>query len=174
MSPRTTNRVRALAVAAIILGCSGGGGEADEPQSGPDAGRPAGDAGGQLDDTGGGEPDDTGSPDPVDAGNPCDGGCAAGRWSECTCASSDPCGWAGDGLCQGYCIELGIVTEMFDDNDDCEGPCTGLCARGVYVPCTCGVDDPCGWAGDGRCDEICVEGGFVEEMFDDGDDCADP
>jgi hypothetical protein len=50
-------------------------------------------------------------------------------------------------------------------------PCDGACAGPFYNACACGPDDPCDWAGDGICDEACVELGYVGEMFDDSADC---
>jgi len=49
--------------------------------------------------------------------------------------------------------------------------CDGACAAEDYNACACGPDDPCGWAGDGVCDEACIELDYVDEMFDDSADC---
>lgn len=162
----------ALSIAAIPA-CSDGTGVDGEPRR---------DGGG--DDGGGGDAGD----DAGDAGDPCGGDCFAsgGTYTSCTCGADDPCGWAGDGICDGYCTEAGLAVEAFDDSADCTGPCTGLCeisdlsvAGGgdpYYLPCLCGVDDPCGWAGNGACDEPGCLGGEdppVTEMFDDSADCGD-
>ena len=46
-----------------------------------------------------------------------------------------------------------------------------------YVPCNCGVDDPCEWAENEVCDEAgCLEAPkegkpVVKKMFDDSSDC---
>jgi hypothetical protein len=40
-----------------------------------------------------------------------------------------------------------------------------------YTPCNCDSADPCGWAGDGYCDEGCLS--VVDEMFDDTADCTE-
>jgi hypothetical protein len=97
-----------------------------------------------------------------------------------TCGPADPCGWSADGYCDSYCVEGWVVDLMFDDSSDCPGICSGLCdvsATGgepVYAACTCAVDDPCGWAGNGVCDGACTTDGIVGEMFDDNDDCCAP
>jgi hypothetical protein len=57
------------------------------------------------------------------------------------------------------------------DTDTDTEPCDGACAEEFYNACACGPDDPCGWAGDGVCDEACVELDYVDEMFDDSSDC---
>jgi len=65
------------------------------------------------------------------------------------------------------CDDGGADTDADTDTD----PCDGACADPLYTACSCGQDDPCGWAGDGICDEECVELGYVEQMFDDTADC---
>lgn len=111
-------------------------------------------------------------PSSDDGGVICDGDCLSRAWTTCSCGVGDPCGWSGDGFCDGYCIERLIVEEMFDDSEDCQGKCTGLCQRGVYTRCTCSREDPCGWAGDGTCDDSCLTSGIVDEMFEDVEDCS--
>jgi hypothetical protein len=103
-------------------------------------------------------------------------------YDEVTCSVDDPCGWSNDGYCDAYCTEMNIDTDMFDDGADCGSgvACGGLCdvdATGgepVYVGCTCGTGDPCGWADNDTCDEACIEDGIVGEMFDDHLDCCAP
>jgi hypothetical protein len=72
--------------------------------------------------------------------------------------------------------DAGTETETDTDTDEDPEvePCDGACSvefMGVYTECTCGVDDPCGWAGDDVCDDTCL--GIVDEMFDDGGDCEE-
>ena len=62
-------------------------------------------------------------------------------------------------------------TDTDTDADTDTEPCDGACAEPFYNACACGIDDPCGWAGDGVCDEACIELGHVDEMFDDSADC---
>ncbi len=57
-----------------------------------------------------------------------------------------------------------------DSGYACDGECDPM--RPVYSSCTCAADDPCGWAGDGRCDDECVTGDTTDEMFDDSEDCG--
>lgn len=63
------------------------------------------------------------------------------------------------------------------DTNEPAGPCNGECTagdnnNGLYTACTCGPDDPCGWGGDGYCDQdACMD--VVSEMFDDSADCKD-
>jgi len=52
---------------------------------------------------------------------------------------------------------------------DAETGCAGECGLEIYTDCTCGVEDPCGWKNNDRCDENCL--GIVDEMFDDSEDC---
>jgi hypothetical protein len=61
----------------------------------------------------------------------------------------------------------GADTDTDTDTELCDGACAGE----FYNACACGPDDPCGWAGDGVCDEACVELDYVDEMFDDSTDC---
>ena len=101
----------------------------------------------------------------------CEGACEYQLYSECTCAADDPCGWSGDGYCDAMCY---LVTgdARFDDGDDCTGVCGGLCDLEIYSPCTCDVDDPCGWAGDEACDALCYTLDGLDNMFDDSADCT--
>jgi hypothetical protein len=107
--------------------------------------------------------------------DPCGGDCAAGRYTSCTCAPYDPCGWVGDGFCQDPSCETVRPGNHFDDGADCAAPppCDGACASRTYSACTCGPDDPCGWAGNGTCDDRCdiVAPG---SHFDDSADCGAP
>ncbi len=55
-------------------------------------------------------------------------------------------------------------------------PVTGECADfectlNYLSANTCIPSDPCGWGGDGYCDEECLD--YVDEMYDDGTDCTD-
>jgi hypothetical protein len=63
--------------------------------------------------------------------------------------------------------DAGADTDVDTDTDLCDGACEEL----FYNACACGLDDPCGWAGDGVCDEACLVSGWVEAMFDDSADC---
>jgi hypothetical protein len=38
-------------------------------------------------------------------------------YSPCNCAIEDPCGWAGDTICDDACLL--VIDEMFDDSADC-------------------------------------------------------
>ena len=100
--------------------------------------------------------------------------CAAGQYTECTCRADDPCGWIVDGYCDDTCSEI-LPAGHFDDTADCTAPppiCGGDCDSNRYTACSCGTDDPCGWAGNGRCDDACDSlGGY---HFDDSGDCGPP
>ncbi len=61
-----------------------------------------------------------------------------------------------------------------DDASDLAARCDGDCALLLQSPCTCGSDDPCGWADDGFCDRSCLFQGIVSAMFDDSADCPGP
>ncbi|MCP4603158.1 MAG: hypothetical protein GY847_22030 [Proteobacteria bacterium] len=156
-----------LICALVLIGCGDEEKTNDNPLNSDDSSDI--DSGTGKDTSSNQEPD---SDSAEDAGLPCDAGCEKGEWTECTCDPSDPCGWSEDGMCAGYCIELGIVKKMFDDSKDCQGPCTGLCQGGVYLPCTCDPSDPCDWSEDDHCDDVCLSGYIVEEMFDDSADCG--
>lgn len=103
----------------------------------------------------------------------CEQECALEKYSACTCGTDDPCGWRADGTCDRKCLFSGIVETMFDDSEDCPGKCDGACTAGLYSACSCGEDDPCGWAGDGYCDISCIDDAHTSVMFDDSADCAD-
>lgn len=49
--------------------------------------------------------------------------------------------------------------------------CGGACDAGLYTPCTCDSDDPCGWSEDGVCDSYCSMN-YPVDHFDDFPDCA--
>ncbi len=58
--------------------------------------------------------------DASDCGGPCQNvatECANGQYTECTCASGDPCAWSGDGYCDIACQQ--ITATPFDDASDC-------------------------------------------------------
>jgi hypothetical protein len=58
------------------------------------------------------------------------------------------------------------VRELYDDS-----PCSEMeCILYYYSESTCAPDDPCGWSGDGYCDEECLN--IVDQMFDDSADCG--
>ena len=102
----------------------------------------------------------------------CDASCLLAQYDDCTCDPSDPCGWVGDGFCDvTYCAQA--VDTYFDDADDCgvSAECAGSCGRGRFDACTCAPDDPCGWVGDGYCDENTCAGILPGGYFDDSADC---
>jgi len=104
-------------------------------------------------------------------GSGCQDDCVVERYTECSCAAADPCGWANDGLCDDYCANT-FPGDYFDDTADCSGgpTCGTECTDLVYTACTCGVADPCGWAGDGACDDYCSDN--FGSYFDDTADCS--
>ncbi len=51
-----------------------------------------------------------------------------------------------------------------------DGPCLGTCDATSYNACTCGAADPCGWAGNGVCDDACRQW-LPQSHFDDLADC---
>jgi hypothetical protein len=162
----------ALALTFAIWGCGGDGGGGD------DDGAVDTDTDSDTDTDGDSDSDtdpDGGTDSDSETEDPCDGECASLTYTTCTCRIDDPCDWAEDGYCDGLCFEAQIVEEMFDDTVDCPGECSGLCLEVEwaihYLPCTCDVDDPCEWAGNGICDSDCLELDVVEEMFDDSLDC---
>jgi hypothetical protein len=53
------------------------------------------------------------------------------------------------------------------------GTCSGECDAHRYTACTCGGSDPCGWIGNGLCDDAC-NGVLPSGHFDDSADCAPP
>lgn len=62
----------------------------------------------------------TGTPSSPDA---CEGECNNGWLTPCTCSSSDPCGWRGDGECDAECAQ--VVPDGLDDSEDCADTGTG-------------------------------------------------
>lgn len=107
-------------------------------------------------------------------GASCNGDCGLGVLNACTCAGDDPCGWIRDGYCDTPgCTQAG-GGGIFDDSEDCDGSggaCDGRCTALQYTSCTCGADDPCGWAGDGTCDlQACIRH-VGDAAFDDTVDC---
>ena len=167
--PQTALATAAASLMALALACGGnGGGDGDDDTAADTDTDTDVDSDSDADGDGG---IDTES----DTGEPCAGECDQSLYTTCTCGGDDPCGWAGDGYCDGYCIVGGVVGEMFDDTADCEGECWGLCQEVewtvYYVPCTCDPADPCEWAGNGVCDDACLDAEGVDEMFDDGEDC---
>ena len=170
MTVQRTVRLSAVLLSlAVSLACGDGGDAGDDDGSG--------DTDNDVDSDSDTDSDtDSDSGTETDTEQACNGDCAQSTYTVCTCGTDDPCGWVEDGYCDGYCKEGGIVTEMFDDSGDCEDDeCSGLCHEiewtVYYVPCTCEVDDPCEWAGNGVCDEECLTVEGVDEMFDDSLDC---
>ena len=53
------------------------------------------------------------------------------------------------------------------------GTCSGECDAHRYTACTCGGTDPCGWVGNGLCDDAC-NAVLPSGHFDDSADCAPP
>jgi hypothetical protein len=103
----------------------------------------------------------------------CGGDCSSATYTACTCDPRDPCRWRRDGGCDTADCEAAVPGgPIFDDSEDCAGAaCDGSCRATVQNACTCDVADPCGWAGDGFCDEACatiLPGG----AFDDSADCG--
>jgi hypothetical protein len=97
--------VRLLALPLLVSGCTSppeGEGEAGEGEGEAGEGEGEGEAG-----EGEGEGE-------VGA---CSGDCAAGRYTACTCGTTDPCGWAEDGACDARCIEF--IPDIFYDFFDC-------------------------------------------------------
>ena len=106
-------------------------------------------------------------------GAPCGGDCTAELVTACTCEMSDPCNWAGDGICDSVCYD-NFPNNHFDDTQDCGSvtdDCNGDCATGHVTACSCGPSDPCGWSGDGYCDTECYNY-FPYDHFDDWQDCG--
>jgi hypothetical protein len=125
--------------------------------------------------TGGDPPGDAGGGgDPPAAPDPCGGDCTAGLHTACTCEPYDPCGWVGNGVCSDRVCEALRPGNHFDDGADCgtaPSPCGDACARGEYDSCTCGPGDPCGWAGNGICNDPC-SAILPVDHFDDSADCG--
>ncbi len=100
--------------------------------------------------------------------------CEAGVRDNCTCGPDDPCRWGGDGTCEAWC-RLAFPDAHLEEGDDC-GDCASdeevafSCVREWVYDCTCAPGDPCGWAGDGHCNEECYAR-FPGAHFDDGEDC---
>lgn len=60
-------------------------------------------------------PDDP--PPPTDPVTACNGACQTASYNSCTCGTSDPCGWSGDGFCDASCTQYRATP--FDDSQDC-------------------------------------------------------
>jgi hypothetical protein len=120
---------------------------------------------------------DTDTDTDTDSDADCPDDCMTGTYSACSCGAADPCGWGGDGYCDGLCVEADVVAEMFDDSADCTGPCSGLCfpedasGTAAYVACNCDPADPCGWAENDVCDSACATVVGITDWFDDSVDC---
>ena len=104
----------------------------------------------------------------------CHGECILQTYSKCTCDPSDPCGWVNDRFCDAGCLTERTVEAMFDDSEDCGACPNRACEEQVLNDCTCSPYDPCGWAGDGKCQSKCLYdlNGLPVEMFDDSEDCG--
>lgn len=53
--------------------------------------------------------------------------------------------------------------------DGATDPCGGACLQGLHDPCTCAAVDPCGWQGNGVCDDACravLPGTFFPDLVD--------
>ncbi|MBN2361491.1 MAG: hypothetical protein JXR83_18715 [Deltaproteobacteria bacterium] len=110
--------------------------------------------------------------------NTCNGACARGEYTTCTCGASDPCDWAGDGTCDADCAQV-LASGAFDDSADCGGPppppanaCNGTCGNGAYDTCTCAASDPCGRAGNGTCDQSACAALLGAGAYNDSADCG--
>ncbi len=85
--------------------------------------------------------------------------------------------------CNEYCTDNGAISGSCIE-PEAEGTQPGclciegcdnvqaMCSAGTYNNCTCAVDDPCGWQGDGTCDAFCATL-FPDASFDDSTDCAE-
>ena len=64
-------------------------------------------------------------------------------------------------------LQSGILNESLD--------CANMeCYRSAYNELTCAEDDPCGWVGNGRCDDYCLDAvPSGSAVFDDTADCAE-
>ncbi|MBI5486840.1 MAG: hypothetical protein HY905_05880 [Deltaproteobacteria bacterium] len=104
----------------------------------------------------------------------CDGACTEGALDACTCGTDDPCGWSGNGTCEHADCEAAVPGgTVFADSVDCAVmACDGACTASAHDACTCGLDDPCGWAGDGFCDGDPCEAVLPGAHFDDLTDCS--
>jgi hypothetical protein len=74
-------------------------------------------------------------------------------------------------LCAISCKNTDNQPSEATDNSTDKGGCGQECELQLLSPCTCGVDDPCGWNDDGLCDRDCLFENIVEVMFDDAKDC---
>ncbi|MBN1945972.1 MAG: hypothetical protein JW797_09870 [Bradymonadales bacterium] len=105
----------------------------------------------------------------------CDGSCGRGVFNECTCSTDDPCNWINDGYCDEPQCSVVSPGGTFDDSIDCQGgggTCDGDCVSQRYSECTCGSSDPCGWANNGRCDQVGCSQVLSSGAFDDSADCS--
>jgi hypothetical protein len=107
-------------------------------------------------------------------GDACDAAIACADASGCFCSDDEFA--CADGSA---CLPSNFVCDEQDDcadgsdEADCVGPCDDVateCSDLVYTECTCAFNDPCGWAGDGGCDDTCAE--YVANPFDDSADCG--
>jgi hypothetical protein len=78
--------------------------------------------------------------------------------------------WVG-ALQTGACGNSTGVSSSVENTSSDEGACGQECALELLTPCTCGVDDPCGFRNDGFCDRDCLFKNIVDSMFDDAKDC---
>jgi len=103
---------------------------------------------------------------------PCGGACNARAYNACTCAPDDPCGYRNDGVCDDACYAIGA--NPLDDAIDCPpvivDPCNGECSAKAITLCTCAPEDPCGYIGDGICDDACYA--LAVNPLDDAVDCG--
>jgi len=71
--------------------------------------------------------------------------CKNAVYTECTCASADPCAWLADGYCDSACAQK-FPADHYTDTADCT--CSGACDAAQFAEfctldskdCTCGTD----------------------------------
>lgn len=115
------------------------------------------------------------------SGETCDpdtGVCAVGS-SSTGCTSNANCSGGQvcvNGACQACTASTQCATGQTCENGACVtgggtgAVCDGACDDLYYTACTCGAADPCGWQGDGYCDDTCATE-FPSDYFDDAVDC---
>ncbi len=115
MSMRSMKSWCAALVLGVVAGCAPAPDESDtnnrRPRDDGDEGEGEGEA---NEGEGEGEGEVGEGEGEVDA---CAGDCAAGRYTACSCGTTDPCGWAEDGACDGRCVEF--IPDIFYDFIDC-------------------------------------------------------
>ncbi|WP_437281101.1 hypothetical protein WME90_11255 [Sorangium sp. So ce375] len=122
-------------------GGSGGGGSG--AVSSGDGGSGDGGSGGGV----GGSSANGSSSSSGGVGTDCSADCAAGRYSACSCASDDPCGWRGDGDCDKACATR-FPRDHFNDAADCR-TCEDVCGAVGEIVCVSGSFRTCARGDDG-------------------------